>query len=103
MENLESLNVEYNSIKDISPVEGKTKLKRITLQQNEITDISVLSGCTSLESVIISYNYITTLSPLYGLANLTEVRAYEEIGKKKIDQGSIDDLVGAGVEVYYHR
>ena len=103
MPNLERLNAEYNSISDISPVEGKTALTSITLQQNNITDISVLAGCVNLESVIISYNNITTLAPLHELQNLTEVRAYEEIGEKKIDQGSIDDLVARGVEVYYHE
>ena len=103
MPELESFNANRNSIKDIAPIEGKTKLASIDLQDNQITDISALATCTSLESVVISYNYITTLSPLHGLANLTEVRAYEEIGKKKIDQGSIDTLVAAGVEVYYHE
>ena len=103
MNGIERLDIDRNKIKDISPVEGKTKLTSIDLQDNEITDIGALASCTSLESVIISYNFITTLSPLYDLPNLTEVRAYENIGEKKIDQGSIDNLVADGVEVYYHE
>lgn len=103
MNELESVNVEYNSISDLSALSGKTKLASLNLQDNQVNDISVLAGCTSLDYLVISYNNITTLSPLYDLENLSEVRAYEEIGKKKIDQASIDNLINAGVSVMYHE
>lgn len=103
MNNLERAGLEYNSISDLSPLEGKTKLKSLNLQNNQVTDISALAGCTSLENFIISYNHIKTLAPLYDLENLTEVRAYEDIGKKLIDQASINNLINAGVTVYYHE
>ena len=67
---LESLNLEANSIADVSALSGLTSLTYLNLYKNSISDISALSGLTSLTWLNLFNNSITDVSALSGLTNL---------------------------------
>ena len=60
-----------NSVSDLSPLTGLTKLTGLTLNNNNISDISVLSGLTNLTSLNLSHNSVSDISAVAGLAKLT--------------------------------
>ena len=62
-----------NSISDISPLAGLTKLVDLGLGSNSISDISPLAGLNSLEVLGLEKNSIANISPLAGLNNLTKL------------------------------
>lgn len=91
---LEYLNLNGNSIRDLSPLENMTELKelylsdniyianitplsrltkleKLDLYQNGITDISVLSNMAELKELNLGLNILTDISPLSKLTGLT--------------------------------
>ena len=79
--NLTYLNLEYakvegrrinsNSVSNLLPLAGLTKLTRLHLWGNSISDISPLTELTNLTLLDISDNRISDISPVAGLINLT--------------------------------
>ena len=63
--------VNSNSVSDLSPLTGLTKLNWLFLGVNRISDISALVGLTNLTRLNLRSNNISDLSPLTGLTNLT--------------------------------
>ncbi|MCH7565746.1 MAG: leucine-rich repeat domain-containing protein, partial [Gemmatimonadetes bacterium] len=73
IQNLTSLRVlqlDHNSISDISSLSGLTRLVSLLLFHNSITDISAVSGLTSLVTLSLSFNSITDISAVSGLTSL---------------------------------
>ena len=68
---LTELNLDGNSISNISPLSGLTKLTKLYLSANSITNISVLRGLTKLTYLDLSWNSITSVSALERLTTLT--------------------------------
>ena len=68
--NLEDLNLNNNTISDISPLAGLIKLRGVELEENAISDLSPLEGLVNVEQLRLAHNVITNLSPLEGLTNL---------------------------------
>ena len=62
--------INSNSISDLSPLSGLTRLTRLHLERNQISDISPLAGLTSLVVLGLGNNNISDISPLEGLTNL---------------------------------
>ena len=60
-----------NSVSNLSPLAGLTKLTRLGLRDNNISDLSALAGLTNLTWLHLLGNRISDLSPLAGLTNLT--------------------------------
>ena len=81
--NLTELDLSYNSISDLSPLSGLTNLTELGLRANSISDLSPLSGLTNLTELGLGVNLISDLSPVSGLTNLTRLR---------LDGNSISDL-----------
>ena len=69
--------VNSNTITDISPLAGLTKLTELHLYDNAITDISPLAGLTKLTTLYLLGNTITDISPLAGLTKLTKLYLYD--------------------------
>ena len=67
------LNLEDNTISDISPVTGLTNLTYLSLGENNISDISPVTGLTNLTRLYLSWNTISDISPVTGLTNLTRL------------------------------
>ena len=63
--------INSNSVSDLSPLAGLTKLTWLDLDGNAITDISALAGLTNLEVLGLWSNSITDISPLARLNKLT--------------------------------
>ena len=63
--------INSNSISDISPLAGLTKLTELKLEDNSISDISPLAGLTNLTWLELDNNSISDISPLAGLTKLT--------------------------------
>ena len=61
---LETLNLGYNNIADISSLSGLTSLTSLNLEQNKIEDIRPLEGLTALEHLNLWSNPITDISIL---------------------------------------
>ena len=73
---LTGLDLSANSISDISPLEDLTNLKILRLWNNSISDISVLENLTNLTGLSLSYNSISDVSALKDLTNLTVLGLY---------------------------
>ena len=73
MTKLEVLDLDGNSISDISAVQGLTNLTWLDLDDNNITDISPLSGLTNLEVLGLRDNSISNISAVRGLTNMTRL------------------------------
>ena len=70
---LEELHLAFNSITDISLLNGLTGLWFLGLYDNPISDISALSGLGSLRFLDLGDNLFTDISPLSGLTSLTNL------------------------------
>ena len=67
---LTNLDLQRNSISDISALSGLTSLTDLDLQRNSISDISALSGMTSMETLGLSNNSISDISALSGMTSM---------------------------------
>jgi hypothetical protein len=78
--NLQSLNLTFNAIEDITPVSVLTKLTGLGLSANQIKEVSSLSNLTALRGLSLKYNNINDITPLAGLNALTLlVLGYNEV------------------------
>ena len=68
--NIISLRLNYNNLKDISGIKLFKNLERLSLQYNQIKDISVIKDLTELIELDISDNKITDISVIKYLKNL---------------------------------
>lgn len=68
--NLTDLNLNRNSISDISPVAGLTSLTSLHLGGSSISDISAVAGLTNLTDLTLFENAISDISAVAGLTNL---------------------------------
>ncbi len=74
---LTELWLDVNSISDISAVSGLTKLTELGLSVNSISDISAVSGLTVLKELYLGNNHsISDISALSGLTKLTELSMF---------------------------
>ncbi len=70
---LRRLELNNNSITDISALSGLTRLQFLFLANTSITDISALGGLTSLTQLWLFENSISDFSALSGLTSLTQL------------------------------
>ena len=72
---LEFLNLSENLIlSDVTPLAGLTALKNLDCHANQITDLSFTTGLTNLERLVLRSNGLTDVSKIAHLTNLTELR-----------------------------
>ena len=67
---------QHREIRDISPLAGLTKLRKLGLGDNVIRDISPLTGLTELRELHLGGNQIRDISPLAGLTQLWNLALY---------------------------
>ena len=67
---LTSLNLGHTTISDITPLRRLTALTYLDLKNNEINDISSVSGLTQLVQLYLDGNQISDVSPIEGLTSL---------------------------------
>ena len=67
---------QHREIRDISPLAGLTKLRKLGLGTNAIRDISPLAGLTQLRELHLGGNQISDISPLAGLTQLWNLALY---------------------------
>ena len=70
------LNLNGNSISDISPIAGLTKLTHLHLNNNSIRDISALEGLTALIELNLYHNSVRDISALEDLTALVELNIH---------------------------
>ena len=68
--NLEILEMNYNFIEDLAPLENFKSLKFLSVVHNKISNISVISELTNLENLNLSENFIIDILNLSDLVNL---------------------------------
>ncbi len=68
---LNTLNINNNTIRDISPLANMPNLKNLSLNHNALVSLEEISNLTQLEVLDVSYNAIVTTAPLAKLTNLT--------------------------------
>ena len=78
-----NLNLDNNSITDLSPLSGLTNLISLSLNNNAIEDISPLKNLTKLENLRLNNNSISDLSPLKKLTKLSYL---------SLDNNDIEDI-----------
>lgn len=81
--NLESLDLSFHEISDISPLAGMANLTRLSLAGNPIADISPLAGLTNLKALVLSNCKVQDYTPLANLVGLELLR---------LDHSSISDV-----------
>ncbi len=69
------LDLNNNTIRDISALQSMTQLQELYLQHNTVTDLSALSGATALTKLDVSSNALTSLAPLNTLTGLKWLNA----------------------------
>ena len=79
----ESRSINSNSVSDLSPLTGLTKLRSLYLQDSNISDISAVAGLTNLTWLHLGNNSISDLSPVAGLTNLRQLH---------LDNNSVSDI-----------
>ncbi|MEG5245209.1 leucine-rich repeat domain-containing protein, partial [Microcoleus sp. ARI1-A1] len=67
------LNLENNSISDLTPLKSLTRLTYLNLSHNQISDLIPLQSLTSLTYLNLSHNQISDLIPLQSLTSLTNL------------------------------
>ncbi|MCR1783951.1 leucine-rich repeat domain-containing protein [Nocardioides carbamazepini] len=77
-----------NTVTDLSPLAGLSRLATLTLPFSRISDLSALVGLNSLRSVNLNNNQISDLTPLTGLTGLTTL----SVGTNQI--GDLTPLAG---------
>ncbi|ERJ11895.1 immunoglobulin-like domain-containing protein [Haloplasma contractile] len=70
---LEDINLNNNNFSDLSSLQNIKTLKNLWLENNNITDLSVLANLSNLDSLYLSNNQVSDLTPLINLANLQNV------------------------------
>ena len=68
--NLESLDLSFHAITDITPLAGLKKLTSLSLSDNPVADISPLAGLTNLKVLILTGCKAQDYAPLAKLVNL---------------------------------
>lgn len=81
--NLESLDLSYHAITDITPLAEMTKLTALSLEGNPIADLTPLAGLTNLKALLLSNCAAQDYGPLAALVNLELL---------KLDQSTIADV-----------
>jgi hypothetical protein len=71
LSSLTELNLNFNGISDIKPLESLTKLTVLFLSTNDISDIKPLESLTNLTVLTLNNNQISDIKPLESLTNLT--------------------------------
>ncbi len=89
-ENLEYLNLGYNSLRNLSPLAGCQNLQELHLSHNIVTDLSPISNCTQLRILDVSYNSpLAVIDPICGIPTLQELNISNN---KIVSLGNIGDL-----------
>lgn len=73
--NLISLDLSNNNIRDISSLSFMSKLKELNLSHNALTNLSFISALSGLEVLDVSYNSLVSVLPLAGCPSLKELNA----------------------------
>ena len=79
----ENRSINSNSVSDLSPLTGLTKLRSLYLQDSNISDISTVVRLTSLTRLYLWNNNISDISAVSGLTNLRELN---------VDNNSVSDI-----------
>ena len=90
-QNLEYLDLCYNSIGDVSPISTLPKLETLYLAHNAMTDLTVLNGLPNLKVLNVSYNSLTTVAPISANTTLVELDAGNNM---IVSLGALNDLPG---------
>lgn len=69
---LRGVNLNGNSVTDITPLANLSKLERLGLSENRISDISVIGGLNNLYDLALDGNEIQDISVLAGLPHLNQ-------------------------------
>lgn len=70
LNNLKTLNLEFNQIIDITPLSDLTQLTQLRLSHNSISDITSLTGLINLQYLDLSSNQVHNINSLTSLTNL---------------------------------
>jgi len=85
LKHLETLNLGYNKISDLTSLRNLKSLKSLNLSDNEISDISELAECVNLTNLFLYSNYISEISSLKKLTKLVELQ---------LENNNIVDITG---------
>ena len=96
-ENLDTLILNANKIKDLTPLAGLTGLEYLSLQRNGLADVTPLRNLTNLEELHLYTNEITDASSLVGLTKLKRlgIGGNYNLGSAQVRRlvADMDDLV----------
>ena len=96
-ENLDTLILDANKIKDLTPLAGLDSLEYLSLQRNGLADVTPLRNLTNLEELHLYTNEITDASSLVGLTKLKRlgIGGNYNLGSAQVGRlvADMDDLV----------
>lgn len=90
-ENVQSLTLDEQGIRDIQDLHWFTNLRELSLKGNYISDISSLAGMTNLEKLNLEINSVEDIAPLSGLTNLRRLDLYSN---RIVDISPLSDMTG---------
>ena len=96
---LRSLSLEDNNISDISAVARLTYLTHLNFEKNSVSDISAVSELTNLTRLFFSDNSVSDISAVSGLTNLTALFLVDNSVSDISAVSVLTNLVLLGLEV----
>ena len=96
---MESLSLQKNQIRDVSPLAELTNLTTLFLVRNQISDVSPLARLTRLKELHLSWNDIRDVSPLAGLVNLEKLMLVRNPITDTSPLANLTKLVDVDVEI----
>lgn len=96
LENLQTLDLSFNRISDISFLKKLTDLQTLYLSQNEISDISFLEKLTGLQILELDHNEINDISVLKKLTGLQTLFLY---GNEISDISPLLPMLKSGISI----
>ena len=76
---LTHLDLQGNTLRNITPLSDMKKLQELNLSHNALNDLTPLTGITTLVSLDVAYNNLSTLSPITGISGLNKLTANNNV------------------------
>lgn len=90
---LEYLNLNYNTLRNLTPLTGMSAMQELYISNNVLTDLSALGTMAQLRVLDVSHNALTAIDPVFGLSKLQSLNAASNTLKSLGSINRLTDLV----------
>jgi uncharacterized protein (DUF1697 family) len=85
--NLQNLNLSWNQVSDLSPLNSFTNLQKLSLAGTQVSNLNPLSSLISLKWLNLNETRVSDLRPLSSLTNLKELHLWQtRVSNKSVEE-----------------